>query len=240
MSIEFHPSGDTALVVQFGDRIDRALSARVLRVRERIRAARLPGVTETVASFRSILVHYDPLAVGAAELRRRIEAVIEEAQERARPVRTWKVPVCYAPAFAPDLAEVSARTGLTPEQIAECHSSVAYHVYMLGFLPGYPYMGDVPAELVLPRREDPRIRVPPGAVGIATEMTAIYTLESPAGWHLIGTTPVRIFDVRWRPPALFAPGDRVIFVPVSPAEFEKIRAASRAGRYAIACEEAAA
>ena len=236
MAIRFLPCGDTALVIEFGERIDRGLNERVLRENRRLRDAGLTGVVETVPSYRSILVHYDPLRITGAELRRAAEALLGGADETARVGRTWRVPVCYEPRFAPDLAEVADRTGLAPERIGELHSSVPYHTYMVGFLPGYPYLGDLPEDLVLQRRADPRLRVPPGAVGIATTMTAIYTLESPGGWHLIGTTPVRVFDPSWDAPALFAPGDRVIFEPVGSEAFESIRAASAAGTYRVPME----
>ncbi|NIR32616.1 MAG: 5-oxoprolinase subunit PxpB [Gammaproteobacteria bacterium] len=237
--VRFLPAGDCALVVEFGNRIDRALNARVLGLAERIEAAGLAGVVETVPTFRSLTVHYDPLLTSGARLTRALRALTEVADAATRPARRWRVPVCYHPSHAPDLVEVARRSGLAPEEVAELHTSVTYYVYMLGFLPGYPYMGDVPAALVLPRRENPRLRVPAGAVGIATTLSAIYPLESPGGWHLIGTTPARIFDLERTPPALFAPGDSIVFTAVTPAEFEAIGADSVAGRYRLPCEEGA-
>jgi KipI family sensor histidine kinase inhibitor len=140
--------------------------------------------------------------------------------------RLWRVPVCYESDFAPDLESVARQTKLAPEEVVALHSGTRYHVYMIGFVPGFPYMGDLAEALVLPRRADPRIRVPPGSVAIATAMTAIYPLESPGGWHLIGTTPIRIFDTAASPPALFAPGDAVEFEPVDSATFARIRSAT--------------
>jgi KipI family sensor histidine kinase inhibitor len=239
LSIEFLPCGDTALAVQLGDSIDRQLSDRVLSLHERVRAAALPGVLESVPTFRSLLVHYDPLVTSSAAIVQAVEDMVEDTRATPRKTRTWRIPVCYAPELAPDLAEVSERSGLSPEQVAECHAATRYHVYMIGFLPGYPYMGDVPPELVLPRRKDPRTRVPAGAVAIATNLTAIYTLESPGGWNLIGTTPIRSFDARWTPPALLAPGDGVVFTPITAQEFGEIKAASEAGTYEVVCEDAA-
>jgi inhibitor of KinA len=135
---------------------------------------------------------------------------------------------------------VAAQTGLAAEAVVALHAATRYHVYMVGFLPGYPYMGDLPAQLVLPRRADPRVRVPPGAVAIATAMTAIYPLESPGGWHLIGTTPIRIFDARWPVPALFAPGDAVRFEPVDQPEFDDLAARIARGAYRLEPEGTAA
>jgi inhibitor of KinA len=238
-NVRFLPAGDTALVVEFGESIDRTVNDRVLRLHERVRLAGLPGVTETVPTFRSLLVHYDPLRTGFRELSRGLQGLLSEHAERTHGARRWSVPVCYEPPFAPDLPEVAERTGLAPDEVVELHASVAYHVYMLGFLPGYPYMGDLPETLVLPRRENPRVRVPPGSVAIATTLTAIYSLESPGGWHLIGATPARTFDPAWDPPVLFAPGDTVTFTPVGRETFERIRTEATAGRYRVPCQESA-
>ena len=229
--VKFLPAGDTAVVVQFGDRIDRELNDQVLRLDANVRAADLPGVREVVPTFRSLLVHYDPLCTGFQQLCDRLRTLLDTKSELTGTARLWSIPVCYEPHFAPDIAEVAERTGHTQEEVISLHGSVAYHVYMVGFLPGYPYMGDLPASLVLPRRENPRVRLPAGAVSIATNLTAIYPVESPGGWHLIGTTPVGIFDASWSPPALFAPGDSVRFTAISADDFDRLRADFSAGRY---------
>jgi KipI family sensor histidine kinase inhibitor len=146
------------------------------------------------------------------------------------------VPVCYEDEFAPDLPEVAARLGLSPADVVALHSGTQYHVYMLGFLPGFPYLGDLPEALALPRRADPRLSVPAGSVSIALTLTAIYPYQSPGGWHLIGTTPIRLFDAARPQPALFAPGDTILFEPVAAARFAAIRAAVAAGDYEVAHE----
>lgn len=233
MSTRFLHCGDTALVVQLGDVIDRDLNAKVLGLQEDIRAQSIPGVLETVPTFRSITVHYDPLKISAAELQRSVETLVH-AENEAKQTRTlWRIPACYEPNLAPDLASVAEHTGLSRAEVIELHTSTRYYIYMIGFVPGYPYMGDLPAPLVLPRREDPRLRVRPGSIGIATSMTAIYPLESPAGWYLIGTTPIRIFETRRLRPALFTPGDCVEFYSVTESEYDRIRTASEAGRHEV-------
>ena len=239
MAIRFLASGDTALVVEFGDVIDRHVSEQVLGLAGRLRGAALPGVVELLPTFRSLMVHYDPVRISGADLRSAIAALLtgETAPGQAK---LWRVPVCYEGELAPDLAEVAAATGLHPREVVALHAKTRYHVYMVGFLPGYPYMGDLPARLVLPRRADPRVRVPPGAVAIATTMTAIYPLESPGGWHLIGTTPIRIFDAAWEQPALFAPGDAVAFEPVDRRSFDALQDAVRRGAYRLDPERDAA
>jgi len=238
--VRFLPAGDSAVIVEFGDRIDRLLSERVLRLSALVRAAKLPGVIETVPTFRSLMVHYDPLATDSAGLTAALENLLDSGRSEAKPVTLWRIPACYAASHAPDLAEVAQRTGLGMEEIVGLHSNTRFHIYMLGFVPGFPYMGDLPEAMVLPRRADPRVRVPPGSIAIATNMTAIYPLESPGGWHLIGATPIRLFDPRRSRPALLSAGDAVRFEPISVREFDAIRAAVAADTYQVPCETAAA
>ena len=236
MKVRFLSAGDRALVVEFGDRIDRALSNEVLRLDASVQSSRLLGLVETVPTFRSLMVHYDPVATTFADLERAITSLLD-CQPGPRAAATlWRVPVCYENSFAPDLGEVANRTGLAPSEVVARHSSTSYHVYMLGFLPGFPYLGDLPRELELPRRADPRLRVPAGSVSIATTLTAIYPYESPGGWHLIGATPVRLFDPARSRPALLKPGDEVQFQPIDPASFASIRKAVDSGSYEVANE----
>ena len=240
MTVKFLPSADSAVVVEFGDRIDRAVSDQVLGLAARMRAVDMAGVIEFVPTFRSLMVHYDPLRTTSAELISAIEKLLTSKAALERKRRLWRVPVCYDNDFAPDLAEVAERTRLTPETVVSLHAGSRYHVYMVGFVPGFPYMGDLAEALVLPRRADPRIRVPPGSVAIATTMTAIYPLESPGGWHLIGTTPIRIFDERASPPALFASGDAIEFEAIDRDAFARIRLAAERREYRPASTELAA
>ena len=236
MTLRFLPAGDQGLVVEFGDAVDRALSRDVLRLDALLRARPPAGVVETVPTFRSLMVYFDPLATSRAELEGAIARFAEHAGNTAAPARLWHIPACYDPAFAPDLAEVAERTGLPPERVVALHSSTRFHVYMIGFLPGFPYLGDLPPQLALPRRADPRLKVPAGSIAIATDLSAIYPHESPGGWHLIGATPVPLFDPARPRPALLAPGDGVRFEPVGAGEFAEIRAAAAAGRYEVASE----
>ena len=236
MNVRFLSAGDRALVVEFGDRIDRALNAEVLRLDTSLRSSELAGVVETVPTFRSLMVHYDPLVTTRANLERAIASLLDRKPGSRSTGTLWRVPVCYDGEFAPDLAEVAHLTGLSPGEVVALHSGTRYHVYMLGFLPGFPYMGDLPARLALPRRADPRVRVPAGSIAIATTLTAIYPYESPGGWHLIGTTPIRLFDCERVPPALFAPGDKVQFEPIDATAFASIKKMVEIGSYQVASE----
>lgn len=238
MNVRFLPCADSALVVEFGARIERALNDRVLRLNAAVRAARIAGVIETVPTFRSLMVHYDPLVTDNAALTSAIERLLAHELDTPRAARRWRIPVCYEPPHGPDLEEVAQRTGLAPAQVVRLHSGTRYLVYMVGFSPGYPYMGDLAQPLALPRRTDPRVRVPRGSVAIAAGMTAIYPVESPGGWHLIGATPLDLFDPAWPQPALLAAGDEVLFEPIDGTAFEELRAAVAEGRYRARCEAA--
>ena len=229
------PVGGGALVVEFGTTVDPAVNARVLALDAALAAAAPPGVVETVPTFRSLMVHYDPGVTGAATLGETIAGLLDHAGEAPAAERTWRIPVCYqGDDLAPDLAEVAARTGLAPEDVIAIHTGGRYRVYMLGFLPGFPYMGDLDRRLVLPRRADPRVRVPAGAVAIATTLTAVYPVESPGGWHLIGASPARLFDPARDPPVPLAPGDAVVFEPVPRERFAALKARAAAGEPVIA------
>ena len=234
------PQGDAALVVELGDGIDREVSGRVTALADGMRRAAIPGVVELVPTFRSLLVHYDPLVLGFADIAGRAGELLAGLQAAERRLRLVHLPACYDEELAPDLADVAALTGLTPREVVRLHGSVDYHVYMLGFLPGYPYMGDLPEPLRLPRLTTPRVRVPARSIAIASAMTAVYPLESPGGWRLIGAVPVDLFDSDRDPPALLQPGDRVRFQPVERAAFEDLRAAWAGGGQALSVEEVAA
>ncbi len=222
----FLPQGDAALVVEFGAAIDAATNARVLALAEVLTRAPVAGVVATVPTFRSLLLQYDPLVRDFADLVAEMRALLAALPDHAPPSRSVSLPVCYAAELAPDLADIAARLGLSAAAAAGLHAAAEYRVYMLGFLPGFAYMGGLPERLRLPRRATPRVRVPPRSVAIAMEMTAIYPLESPGGWHLIGAAPVRLFDLAADPPTLLRPGDLVRFRAVGRTEYDDLAAAA--------------
>ncbi len=233
-------AADSALVIEFGSTIDRKVSDRVLALAETLEHAKLPGVTEVIATFRSLSINYDSLLTTGNELEQAVNAFVNQSTQSSRGKRVWEIPVCYEPKFAPDIEEIAKTASLSVDEVVSLHSGIQYHVYMIGFVPGFPYMGDVSEKLRFPRRTDPRTRVPPGSLAIATSMTAVYPYESPGGWHLIGTSPVRFFDAASARGALLGPGDAVKFNPVSPAEFERIRLAVQRDDYVPDSAEIAA
>lgn len=217
--------GDTAFNVEFGDNVDAATNALVTRLRgvvERaVAAGHLAGLVETVPTFRSLLVLYDPTLTSRADLEPRILDLATTATDNtAGPARRWSIPVCYDPDLGEDLAELAATRGLNRDQAVALHTGADFFVHMLGFMPGFAYMGGVPDALRLPRRSSPRLKVPAGSVALADQLCAVYPWESPGGWHLIGRTPVNFFDLARQPSVLLAAGDSVRFRAVDRATFD--------------------
>jgi KipI family sensor histidine kinase inhibitor len=240
MTLRLLDAGDAAFTVEFGDTIDPALLAAVQALdagiaREQA-AGGLPGLIETMPTFRSLTVFFDPLCTGRAALIEALQPLLAAA-EHAPPVdgRHWRLPVCYDGEAGPDLVATATAAGTTVDEVVALHSGTEFRVYMLGFMPGFPFMGDLPERLRLPRRTEPRVRVPAGSVAIAGGLTAIYPWESPGGWHLLGRCPVRLFDAASDSPSLLAVGDRVRFAPVSTTEFRRLAAAVQAREIDPAC-----
>jgi inhibitor of KinA len=221
-------AGDAVLVIEFEERIDPEISTRAAAVAAAIEASRIPAVRDVVPTYRSVAVYFDPLELDHAELTRKLQTLTEHSSppvERAR-VATFEIPVCYGGNLGPDLANIAALGGLTEADAIALHSSATYRVFMIGFMPGFAYMGTVDPRIAAPRLEKPRVRVPRGSVGIAQQQTGIYPSDGPGGWQLIGRTPVRPFDLSRPDPFLFRAGDDVRFVPIGREEFERLDRAS--------------
>ena len=233
----FLSAGDRAFVVEFGDAIDRAVNARVVRTAERVRALGLEGVAEITATFRSLMIRYDPLATSRETVEAAVAALPLDPPGAAVRRRVWAIPALYGGAGGSDLDGVAGTAGLDAAEVVRMHAAEPYHVYMLGFLPGFAYLGDLPGPLRLPRLATPRVRLPAGSVAIALAMTAVYPVASPGGWRLIAETPVRFFDPAAPSPSLLAPGDAVRFVPVDAAERDRVAAAVARGDYRPDCAE---
>lgn len=208
------PLGESAITLAYGNVVDPALNARVLRAAAAVRQAGLPAVRELVPAYAALTVWYDPLHVDAATMIEQLARVVRHADalpDHELAGREHRIPVRYD---GPDLDEVARQTGLSRAEVVRRHAAPWYRVYLLGFAPGFAYLGDLDPALALARRGTPRKRVPAGSVGIAGAQTAIYPLDTPGGWHLIGHAEVTCFDPERSPPSLFQPGDRVRFEPV--------------------------
>jgi len=208
--------GELGWLVAFEPRLDPDVNARVLALAARLRDAAIPGVRDIVPAVASLAVHVERHedAGRAGEAIGQLLAEIAEQQPDPSAGRLVELPVRYGGEDGPDLAEVAAECGLEPQDVVRRHVEAEYRVFMLGFLPGFPYLGLVDPAIQVSRRAEPRARVPAGAVGLAGPVTGVYPVESPGGWRIIGRTPVRLFDPAAPRPALLQPGDRVRFVPV--------------------------
>ena len=222
-------AGDSGLVVEFADRIDPAVSARVLDLDRAVLDARLPGVLETLPTYRTLFVRFDPLAADAPRLEERLREMAAGARSDARPGRLWRVPVSYGGVHGEDLEHVAREKGLSTDEVVALHSQAIYHVYMLGFVPGYAYLGGLDPRLHISRRVNPRLRTPAGMIAIGGQQASIQSIAAPSGWHMLGRTPVRLFDMRRPEPFLIAPGERVTFTPVDAARFETLDALAEKG-----------
>lgn len=213
-------SGDTCLVVEFGDGIDIGVNSRVRALASRIEAERFSWLVETVPTYRSLAVFLDPWETSRDDVMTRIRSLCGSLEAGAPDEKTVvEIPVCYGGDCAPDMERVSLHTGLPPEEIIRLHSSAGYHVFMLGFSPGFPYLGGMDPRLETPRLENPRTAIPAGSVGIAGEQTGVYPLQSPGGWNLIGRTPLKLFDPSRESPFLVRAGIKIRFVPISEETF---------------------
>jgi inhibitor of KinA len=217
------PSGDSAIVVQLEARVAPEVNARAIRLAEAVQAAGIAGVRDVVPTYRSVAVFFDPLRTDYGGLVGWLERQADQLAEppiEERP--SISVPVCYEGELGPDLAAVAAFANMSPQDVITIHASATYRVFMLGFMPGFAYMGVLDPRIAMPRRSTPRVRVPCGAVGIAGLQTGIYPAETPGGWQLVGRTPLRPFDVTRPAPFLFQPGDAVRFVPIERDEYERM------------------
>ena len=204
--------GDSALIIQFGDEIDLAINQRVHTLDALLRADAITGIIETVPAYTTLLVHYDPLTLTYAKLSEWVNAEMDRVESSAsRKPRQIEIPVQYGGASGPDLEWVAAHHHLTIADVVHLHTDRTYTVYMMGFTPGFPYMGKLHPSLITPRLDSPRTLVRAGSVAIAGEQTGIYPIDSPGGWRLIGWTSLRLFDPSSDVPFLFAPGDEVRF-----------------------------
>lgn len=231
-SVRFLTAGEQGLVVELGDAIDPAVNAGVHRLAAVLSGAAYPGILQMVPTYRSLMIYYDPLVIS----RRRLTDLIRETIPRCRAmvprdheVKTITVPVCYGGEMGPDLDFVARHNSLTPAEVVEIHASPRYLVYMLGFLPGFPYLGGMKDSIAAPRLESPRPVIETGSVGIAGGQTGIYPMQSPGGWRIIGRTPLRPFESGREKHFLFSPGDYIQFKPVSVDEYIKIERDAASG-----------
>lgn len=228
------PCGEQGLVVEFGNTIDPAIHAHVYRLSKMVAARIATRILEVVPTYRSLMIYFDPLVISRTALQDEMARMLEHLDDDSSGAgmrRLITIPICYSGEFGPDLEFVARHNALTEDEVVALHTSAAYMVYMLGFTPGFPYLGGMPERIAAPRLQTPRVKVPAGSVGIAGTQTGIYSIESPGGWRLIGRTPLRLFDARGENPFLFAAGDSVRFSAITAQEYRAIRHHVDCGSY---------
>jgi len=217
--------GDRGLLLEFGDEISREINEKVRRMALAVQAEAIEGIIETVPTYRSLLIIYNPVILPIEDLKKRLKKIEGGLQTAPLPEpKLTRIPVVYGGIYGPDLEEVAKYLHVSPEEVIQLHCSKPYLIYMIGFMPGYPYMGELPQALVTPRLKTPRLLVPKGSVAIAQRQTGIYSMESPGGWQILGRTPVELFHPEKDPPALLQMGDFVQFYQISEKEFKEWQA----------------
>ncbi len=233
MKYELSPLGDSAVIVQLGSDITEKSHHAVRNLSIYLEENPIDGMLDFVPAFTTVTVYYDPIKVWTRtendaspyEVICAKLGYILENMKRSKPkeAKTVEIPVCYGGEFGPDLEEVAAHNQLTPDEVIDIHSKGEYLVYMLGFAPGFPYLGGMSEQIATPRKETPRQKIPAGSVGIAGSQTGVYPIETPGGWQLIGQTPFALFDIDQDPPTLVEAGDKIRFKPISLSEFESMK-----------------
>lgn len=222
------PSGDTALIVEFGRSIDPAVNRQVLALDRTVASEAIAGVIETIPTYRSLLVHYDPVQVGFAALSETLLSLARLPVPAESVVRRWRVPVVYGGDYGADLDDVARAHHISTSEVIAKHTGSEYRVAMIGFTPGFAYLSGLDPAIATPRRESPRTETPPGTISIGGVQACVQCLAAPSGWHLLGRTPVRTFHPHRDPVFLMEPGDAVSFHAVAAGEFAALdRAAER-------------
>ena len=216
------PAGDQAILIEFGTEINPFLNQRVQAVARNLDSGKIAGIGETISSYCSLLVYYDPFALSFAQVSSWIKELLGRKDALGELYQTVKeIPVLYGGAAGPDLPFVAKLHNLSIEEVVKLHTREPYRVYVVGFSPGCAAMGTVPEKIQAPRLASPRTKVPPGSVGIGGMQTGIYSIESPGGWQLIGRTPLKLFDLQRHPPSFFQAGDYARFYPIGEKEFQE-------------------
>ena len=221
-NVRFLPCGDQAVTVEWGSTIDEHINRQVHAFARKVEALSHPAITEVVPTYRSATVHYRPEVLSYEELKHLLAPLAQGSAEEAEELPVVEIPVCYGGEYGPDLLEVAQHCSLTPEEVSARHPAPTDRIYMLGFTPGFPYLGGMDPSIAAPRRKEPRIHIPAGSVGIAGEQTGVYPIVSPGGWQLIGRTPLRLFDPQKEQPILLSAGAGIRFVPIDEETFRKM------------------
>ena len=222
--IKLLTAGDSSILLQFGNTIDPAINRKIAATVQLMREQHINGVTDVIPAFCSLLINYDPRVISYEQIKRRMEALVKiDVTAGDTRKRVFEIPVCYGGEYGPDIQNIADHAGLSVEEVIQIHTSRDYLIYMLGFLPGFTYLGGLDERIHTPRLDNPRIRIPAGSVGIGGSQTGIYPMDSPGGWQLMGMTPVKTYDPDREVPILVEAGDYIRFVAIDEDEFHRIK-----------------
>jgi len=231
--VRFLLTGDTSLTAEFGNEISKEINAQIRAYNIALESSGIPGIVETVPTYRSLMIHYDPGVIPYKELVKRLKGLLSRIdQVEIPPSDVLEIPVLYGgEEMGPDLKFVAEHAGISEEEVIRIHTSVEYLIYMLGFTPGFTYLGGMDKKIETPRLKQPRVRIPAGSVGIAGGQTGVYPIDSPGGWQLIGRTPVKMYDPNRETPILPKAGQYIKFTAIDQAEYDRIAKEAEAGTY---------
>ncbi|MCC8140721.1 MAG: 5-oxoprolinase subunit PxpB [Lachnospiraceae bacterium] len=224
-NIKIVAAGDSSILIEFGSEINPEINRKITSTVQLIRAQQIEGIVDMIPAFCSLLINYDPRIITYDRIQSRMAELVKmDVKASAQKKKVFEIPVCYGGDFGPDIENIAANAGLSVEEVIKIHSSCDYLIYMLGFLPGFCYLGGLDERIHTPRLANPRVKIPAGSVGIGGSQTGIYPLDSPGGWQLMGLTPVKTYDPDRETPILLEAGDYIRFVPIDREEFDRIKA----------------
>lgn len=222
--IKFLTAGDSAIVMEFGNTIEKKINAKIAAVVENLKKKKLDGILDILPTYRSILINYDPVKISYGEMVYILKGLSEaDSNKESDEVRLIEIPTLYGKEYGPDIDFVAENANLSIEEVIKIHSGTDYLVYMMGFMPGFTYLGGLDERIATPRLKSPRLKIEPGSVGIAANQTGMYPLESPGGWQLIGRTPLKLYDDTKEPPVFIQAGDYIRYVSIDQKEYDKIK-----------------
>jgi inhibitor of KinA len=236
--VKYLNAGDRALVIEFGDEIEEKINSKIRSLTLAMERENIKGIIETIPTYRSLMIIYEPMIIELQELTDKAKSIMVKMDEMKIPdARVIEIPTLYGGEYGPDIEFVAQHNKISQEEVIKIHTSKEYLIYMIGFTPGFPYLGGMNDEIATPRLQNPRSKIPVGSVGIAGEQTGIYPIESPGGWQLIGRTPVKLYDPYRKEPVLLNAGDFIKFIEIDEVEYKNIEALEREGKYKVITRE---
>lgn len=237
-NINILTAGDSSILIEFGKEISPEINRKIKATVQLMKEQHIEGVVDVIPAFCSLLINYDPRVISYDEIRKRMQNLVKvDAKSGEEKKKIYEIPVCYGGEYGPDIENIAANAGLSVEEVIKIHSSRDYLIYMLGFLPGFCYLGGLDERIHTPRLANPRIKINAGSVGIGGSQTGIYPLDSPGGWQLMGMTPVKTYDPKREVPILVEAGDYIRFVPIEEDEYKRIKELVDRGEYQCVVHE---